>query len=73
MSNDYIGALQTEHNITNHRLYTMLNYADDRKFYNSQLNDSSDTSVAVGTMYFNVLKTQYFEYDYHTSCTDNDL
>ncbi|XP_077485101.1 phospholipase A2 hemilipin-like [Amblyomma americanum] len=73
MSDDSIAPFETEHNVTNYRPYSMTDCADDRKFYNCLLNDSSATSVAVGTIFFDVLRTQCFEYGYPTKCTEYNL
>ncbi|KAG0443778.1 hypothetical protein HPB47_014539 [Ixodes persulcatus] len=67
-SDDNIPALQTKHNITNKNLYTMTNCKDDRQFYNCLLNDSSPSSVAVGKLFFNVLRTDCFAYTYPKKC-----
>ncbi|CAN7979755.1 unnamed protein product [Ixodes pacificus] len=67
-SDDYIPALKTKHGITNKNLYTMTNCEDDRQFYNCLLNDSSLSSVAVGKLFFNVLRTDCFAYTYPKKC-----
>uniref|UniRef100_V5ICG6 Phospholipase A2 n=1 Tax=Ixodes ricinus TaxID=34613 RepID=V5ICG6_IXORI len=67
-SDDNIPALQTKHGITNRNLYTMTNCKDDRQFYNCLLNDSSPSSVAVGKVFFNVLRTDCFAYAYPKKC-----
>uniref|UniRef100_V5ICN5 Phospholipase A2 n=1 Tax=Ixodes ricinus TaxID=34613 RepID=V5ICN5_IXORI len=67
-SDDNIPALQTKHGITNRNLYTMTNCKDDRKFYNCLLNDGSPSSVAVGKLFFNVLRTECFANTYPKKC-----
>lgn len=72
-SSDYIGALKTKHGITNKNLYTMTNCKDDSKFYNCLLNDSSLASATVGRMFFNVLRTQCFNFSYPKKCVKNKI
>ncbi|XP_029839518.3 uncharacterized protein LOC8035411 [Ixodes scapularis] len=67
-SDDNIPALQIKHGITNRNLYTMTNCKDDRQFYNCLLNDSSPSSVAVGKLFFNVLRIDCFAYTYPKKC-----
>lgn len=65
---DNIPAFGKKHGLTNVLFYTMTNCADDHKFFNCLLNDSSPLSVVVGIGYFDVLKTRCFEFGYHTKC-----
>ncbi|XP_049516744.1 uncharacterized protein LOC125942597 [Dermacentor silvarum] len=69
-SEDSIPAFGTEHGITNYMIYTMTNCPDDNKLFYCLQNVSSPTSVAVGTIYFDILRTHCFEYGYPTICTD---
>ncbi|XP_070378667.1 uncharacterized protein [Dermacentor albipictus] len=69
-SEDSIPAFGMEHGIRNYMFYTMTDCPDDHKFFNCLQNVSSFTSVTVGTIFFDILKTHCFEYGYPTMCTD---
>lgn len=73
LSDEGIPPFGSEHGITNTMIYTMKNCADDRNLFNCLLNDSSSTSEAVGTIFFDVLRTKCFEYGYPTICTDFNI
>ncbi|KAK8789002.1 hypothetical protein V5799_021221, partial [Amblyomma americanum] len=72
-STEEMNQLVNTRRFTQPRYIPRTNCADDRKLYNCLLNDSSATSVGVGTIYFDVLKTQCFEYDYPQKCTKYNL
>lgn len=71
-ADDSIAAFQDKYGIRNTNLYTMTNCKDDRKFYNCLLNDSSVSSVAVGKIFFNILRTNCFAYTYPKKCVQNN-
>lgn len=71
-SEDNIAAFETKHGIRNTNLYTMTHCKGDRKFYGCLLNDSSVPSVAVGKIFFNILRTTCFDYTYPKKCVQNN-
>ncbi|KAM7306331.1 uncharacterized protein ISCGN_010057 [Ixodes scapularis] len=72
ISTDNIPALQTKHGITNNNFYTMTNCKDDRNFYNCLSNDNSDTSIAVRTIFFEILSVECFSCTYPRKCVKNN-
>ncbi|KAK8789003.1 hypothetical protein V5799_021222 [Amblyomma americanum] len=68
-----IAPFETEHNVTNYRPYTMTDCANDRTLYDCLLKVKIATSVAFGTIFFDVLRPQCFEYGYPTKCTEYNL
>ncbi|XP_077485100.1 uncharacterized protein LOC144095188 [Amblyomma americanum] len=68
-----IAPFETEHNVTNYRPYPMTDCESDRTLYDCLQKIQSPTSVAFGTIFFDVLRPQCFEYDYPTKCTEYNL
>lgn len=71
-SEENIAAFQSKYGIRNTNLYTMTHCKDDRKFYGCLLNDSSVPSVAVGKIFFNILRTNCFDYTFPKKCVQNN-
>lgn len=69
---DSIPAFGEKHSITNVNLYTMTHCQDDRRFYHCLLNDSSVPSVAVGKIFFNILRTRCFDFTFPKKCARNN-
>ncbi|XP_022651735.1 uncharacterized protein LOC111246430 [Varroa destructor] len=57
---DSIPRGESRHGLENPLFYTITNCADDNKFYSCLKDSESAHASAIGTMYFNILKTKCF-------------
>ncbi|XP_064469236.1 uncharacterized protein LOC135383861 [Ornithodoros turicata] len=68
-AHDNIPAFGEKHGLRNTNFYTMTHCTDDRQFHTCLKGDNSATSVTVGTMYFDILRTWCFDFTYPKTCT----
>ncbi|CAN8013417.1 unnamed protein product, partial [Ixodes persulcatus] len=69
---DSLAPFETEHGVTNVMLYTMTNCQDDCKFYNCLLEVNSLAGNAMGTIFFDTLRTNCFAYGYPDKCVSRN-
>lgn len=69
---DSLAPFETVHGVTNVMLYTMTNCQDDCNFYNCLLEVNSLAGNAMGTIFFDTLKTNCFAYGYPDKCVSRN-